>query len=132
NLDFLTGEAKLQEKLKSRSNVKIVLSTVVESLIGEDELKGIVIKNSAGETSRLELDGMFVAIGLIPQNEMVANIVELDERGYIKAGEDCRTSKEGFFVAGDCRTKTVRQVATAAGDGAVAAIAACDFADSVS
>ncbi len=131
NLDFLTGEAKLQEKLKEKSNVEIVLGAVVESLIGEDELKGIVVKNNAGESNKIELDGMFVAIGLIPQNEIVSNLVDIDERGYIIAGEDCKTSREGFFVAGDCRTKSIRQVATASGDGAVAAIAACDYADSV-
>ncbi len=131
NLDFLTGEAKLQEKLKEKSNVEIVLSTTVESLIGDDELKGIVVKNTAGETTQIDLDGMFVAIGLIPQNEIVSGLVDIDERGYIIAGEDCKTSREGFFVAGDCRTKSIRQVATASGDGAVAAIAACDYADSV-
>ncbi len=131
NLDFLTGEAKLQEKLKQKANVEIVLGTVVESLIGEEELEGIVIKNANGETSKLSLDGMFVAIGLIPQNEIVADLVDIDERGYIIAGEDCKTSREGFFVAGDCRTKSIRQVATASGDGAVAAIAACEYADSI-
>ncbi len=130
NLDFLTGEAKLQEKLATKPNVKVILGTVVESLIGEDELRGIVIKDSNGSKT-LELDGMFVAIGLVPQNEMVSELVDIDDRGYIIAGEDCKTSREGFFVAGDCRTKSIRQVATAAGDGAVAAIAACDFADSV-
>ncbi len=131
NLDFLTGEAKLQEKLKEKANVEVVLGTVVESLIGEDELKGIVVKNNDGEQRTLELDGMFVAIGLIPQNEIVSNLVDIDERGYIIAGEDCKTSREGFFVAGDCRTKSIRQVATASGDGAVAAIAACEYADSI-
>ena len=131
NLDFLTGEAKLQEKLKEKPNIEVVLGTVVESLIGDDELKGIVVKNAAGESKQIDLDGMFVAIGLIPQNEIVADLVDIDERGYIIAGEDCKTSREGFFVAGDCRTKSIRQVATAAGDGAVAAIAACDFADSI-
>ena len=131
NLDFLTGEAKLQEKLKEKANVEVVLGTVVESLVGDDELKGIVVKNAAGHSKQIDLDGMFVAIGLIPQNEIVADLVDIDERGYIIAGEDCKTSREGFFVAGDCRTKSIRQVATATGDGAVAAIAACDWADSV-
>lgn len=131
NLDFLTGEAKLQEKLKEKANVEVVLGTVVESLIGDDELKGIVVKNQNGESEKIDLDGMFVAIGLIPQNEIVSNLVDIDERGYIIAGEDCKTSREGFFVAGDCRTKSIRQVATASGDGAVAAIAACEYADSI-
>ncbi len=131
NLDFLTGEKKLQEKLESKDNVEIILSTVVKSLIGEKELEGIVLENTNGESSHLSLDGMFVAIGLIPQNEILKGIVELDERGYIISGEDTKTSCEGIFAAGDCRTKTIRQVVTAAADGAVASLAAGDYADSV-
>lgn len=131
NLDFLTGEKKLQEKLESKDNVEIILSTVVKSLIGEKELEGIVLENTNGKTSQLSLDGMFVAIGLIPQNEILKGIVELDERGYIISGEDTKTSCEGIFAAGDCRTKAIRQVVTAAADGAVASLAAGDYADSV-
>ncbi len=131
NLDFLTGEKKLQEKLESKDNVEIILSTVVKSLVGEKELEGIVLENTNGESSQLSLDGMFVAIGLIPQNEILKGIVELDERGYIISGEDTKTSCEGIFAAGDCRTKTIRQVVTAAADGAVASLAAGDYADSV-
>jgi thioredoxin reductase (NADPH) len=73
------------------------------------------------------VDGVFVAIGLIPQNEPFANAVTLDGRGYIPAGEDCLTDKNGIFVAGDCRAKSIRQVTTAMADGAVAALAACDY-----
>ncbi len=131
NLDFLTGEKKLQEKLESKDNVEVILSTVVKSLIGEKELEGIVLENTNGETSQLSLDGMFVAIGLIPQNDILKGIVELDERGYIISGEDTKTSCEGIFAAGDCRTKAIRQVVTAAADGAVASLAAGDYADSV-
>lgn len=131
NLDFFTGEQKLVEKLKEKSNVEIVLGYTVESLIGDTELKGIEIKSNEGETKTLNIDGMFVAIGLVPQNDVFKDLIDLDERGYIKSGEDCKTNVDGIFVAGDCRTKTIRQVITAGGDGAVAALAACDYADTV-
>ena len=114
NLDFFTGEQKLVEKLESKDNVEIILGTVVQKLIGETELKGITIKNVATETTTdLTLDGMFVAIGLVPQNDIFKEIVTLDGRGYVDANEDCTTNAKGIFVAGDCRTKTIRQVITA-------------------
>ena len=71
--------------------------------------------------------GLFVAVGQMPENQEFAEVAPLDEQGYIKAGEDCKTETEGVFVAGDCRTKTVRQLTTAAADGAVAALAACEY-----
>ena len=131
NLDFLTGEQKLRDKLAEKSNVEVILGNTVDSIIGNGQLEGIVIKNAQGQTSRLDIDGMFVAIGLVPQNDAFAGAVDLDERGYVISGEDCKTSADGIFVAGDCRTKSIRQVITAAGDGAVAALAACDYADTV-
>ena len=129
NLDFFTGEEKLVNQLKSKHNVEIILGTVVESILGNEEFEGIVIRNNSNETSELKLDGMFVAIGLVPQNEEFSDLINLDERGYVAAGEDCRTNANGIFVAGDCRTKSIRQVTTAVGDGAVAALAACEYID---
>lgn len=129
NLDYLTGEEKLQEQLKSRENAEIILGTVVEEIIGDTELTGIKIKSNFGQTDTLSVDGMFVAIGLIPQNEPFKDFVELNSWGYVEAGENCKTNCEGIFVAGDCRSKRIRQVATAAADGAVAALAACDYID---
>ena len=129
NLAFLTGEPKLIEQLTAKPNVEVILNTVVDTIKGDTELEGITVKNADGEFSELVLDGMFVAIGLVPQNDVVAGIVNLDERGYIIAGEDTLTNAKGFFAAGDCRTKSVRQVTTAAADGAVAALAACDYVD---
>lgn len=130
NLDFFTGEQKLVEKLQAKANVEIVLGNVVEKLIGENALEGITIKNtSTNESTDLTLDGMFVAIGLVPQNDAFKELITLDSRGYVDAGESCLTNAKGIFVAGDCRTKTIRQVITAAGDGAVAALAACDYVD---
>ena len=129
NLDYFTGEEKLVEQLKDKPNVEIILGSVVTELLGENELKGIKIKNSYGEQT-LELDGMFVAIGLIPQNEPFAEHVTLNAWGYVDSAEDCKTTSDGIFVAGDCRSKRIRQVATAAADGAIAALAACDYIDS--
>ncbi len=129
NLDYLTGEEKLQEQLRAKDNVEIILGTVVEELIGDTELEGIKVKSNCGQTDTLNIDGMFVAIGLVPQNEPFAGHITLNNWGYVEAGEDCKTSSEGIFVAGDCRSKRIRQVATAAADGAIAALAACDYID---
>ncbi len=130
NLDRLTGEVKLQELLAQKKNVEIILGATVESLMGEDTLNGIVIRSGENRQTLL-IDGMFVAIGLIPQNEIVENLVTLNQWGYVDAGESCHTNVKGIFVAGDCRSKKIRQVATACADGAVAAIAACDYVDSL-
>jgi thioredoxin reductase (NADPH) len=129
NLDCLTGEQKLQEQLRAKDNVEIILGTVVEELVGDTALSGIKVKNNCGQTDTLNIDGMFVAIGLIPQNEPFSEFVALNNWGYADSGEDCKTSTEGIFVAGDCRSKRIRQVATAAADGAIAALAACDYID---
>ena len=130
NLDFLTGEEKLAAILRERSNVEFIFGTTVEEILGDDEFRGIIIKNtSTGDKTRLDLDGMFVAIGQVPENEPFKNVAALSDRGYIISSEDCLTETEGLFVAGDCRTKTVRQISTACGDGAVSALAACRFLD---
>lgn len=130
NLEFLTGEDKLAEQLATRENAEVILGTVVTSLHGVGELTAIGIKNEkTGEESLLPVDGMFVAIGLVPQNEIFADVMRLDERGYADSGEDCITSANGIFAAGDCRRKKIRQVTTAAADGAIAALAACDYVD---
>lgn len=128
NLDYLTGEEKLSAQLAQKENVDIITGSIVEELLGESVLEGIVIKETAtGKAQTISLDGMFIAIGLIPQNESFAKLLQLDERGYAASTEECLTKTEGIFVAGDCRSKKIRQVSTAAADGAVAALAACDY-----
>ena len=129
NLDFFTGEKKLVDQLERLDNIEIILGVTVDSFVGDNELEGVVIKNSAGETRTLEIDGLFVAIGLIPQNDAFKNVVTLDGRGYAEVDESCEAETNGIFVAGDCRTKKIRQVTTAAADGAIAALAACDYID---
>ena len=134
NLDFLTGEGALQVAISKRENVEVILSSVVTELIGDSEITGIMIRDEkSGVESELSLDGIFVAIGQKPENEPFKNVVELDSYGYITAGENClpTTAYSGIFVAGDCRTKAVRQVTTASADGAVAALAACRYVDSL-
>lgn len=134
NLDFLTAEGSLVSAVAKRDNVELILSSVATELVGEGEIKGLRLMNlNTAEESELTLDGIFVAIGQIPENEQFKNIVALDERGYVKAGEDClpETDAQGIFVAGDCRTKAIRQITTATADGAVAALAACRYVDSL-
>ena len=131
NLDFLTGEAKLQEQIAAKDNVEIILGSVVDSYLSNDNgITGVRVRREAdGELREIGCDGVFLAVGLVPQNEAFADVVALDERGYAASGEDCRTATPGVFAAGDCRQKRIRQVTTAAADGAVAALAACDYID---
>ncbi|MBQ0110124.1 MAG: FAD-dependent oxidoreductase [Clostridiales bacterium] len=130
NLDFLTGEQKLQDALLSKPNVKVVLGTVVKEFFGETELGGNVTKpETDGYEEKLHFDGVFVAIGLAPDTAIAENLAERDKYGYIVADEKCLTATEGVFVAGDCRTKSVPQITTAGADGAVAALAACNYLD---
>ncbi len=129
NLDFLTGEQKLQDILLAKPNVEVILGTTVAAYLGEDEFAGVTVKTERdGATYDIALDGLFLAVGLVPQNEPFASLLPLDERGYAKSDENCVIGN-GIFVAGDCRVKKIRQVTTAAADGAIAALAACDYID---
>ena len=133
NLPKLTGEVSLAQILRARQNVKIVCNTVVTELLGDTGLTGIKIKNTAnGEESELTLDGVFVAIGQMPDNKPFQGVCDLDSAGFIVADETCLTKTPGVFVAGDCRVKGVRQIATAIGDGAAASLAACRYLNSLS
>jgi len=124
---FRADEAEVA-KLKAKDNVEFVLNSTITRLIGEDELEGVEVTDKiSGESKILEVSGLFVAIGQMPDNNSFSSVVKLDEKGYITAGEDCLTETEGIFTAGDCRTKSVRQLTTAAADGAVAALAASAY-----
>ena len=131
NLAQMTGESKLVSKLSTRDNVKFVYNTVVTDLVAnESGLSAIKLLNtSTEEYSTLEVDGIFVAIGQKPENKPFENLTKLNDYGYIIADEACLTDTKGIFVAGDCRTKSVRQITTATADGAVAALAACRYLD---
>ena len=126
NLSFMTGEKRLLQILEGKNNVDMIFDTVVTALGSTDgELSSITVKNtSTNEEKTLGFDGMFIAIGQVPENQAFKALTALDDYGYIIAGEDCLTDTNGVFVAGDCRTKRIRQVTTAASDGAIAALAA--------
>lgn len=128
NLPTLTGEEALQKILREKENVEIICSSVVSGFEGEDALSGIKIKNTdSGEESTVPCDGCFVAIGLIPATDFIKDTVTLNSYGYVDAGESCKTNLDGIFVAGDCRSKEIRQITTATADGATAALAAIKY-----
>lgn len=122
------GEEKQLLRLKEKNNVSFLLDSKVTKLNGTEKLESIELFNmKTGNTQTLKVDGLFVAIGQNPDNIPFSDIVDVDHAGYIEATEDCKTRAPGIFTAGDCRTKTVRQLTTAAADGAVAGLAACEF-----
>ena len=131
DLPVFTGEAKLQEVLFAKPNVKKFTDLKITGLEKNgEELVAVLAENKvSGESLRFPCDGLFEAIGLIPENEAFADLAKLNNWGYFDSGEDCTTATPGIFVAGDCRSKMIRQLTTALGDGAVAALAACSYID---
>ncbi len=122
------GEERLLQSLKKKSNVEFVLNANITKLLGEEFLEGVVVKDiKTDEEQTIPISGLFIAIGQVPNNSIFAGLIELDQSGYIIGKEDCKTNAEGIFVAGDTRTKNVRQLATAASDGAIAGLAACEY-----
>ena len=122
------AEKQLVEKAHKPDNIEFVLDTVVTGIKGDKRLEALELQNKVtGEKTELAVDGVFVAIGQMPENDVFKNVVEVDPAGYIVAGEDCYTSCPGIFAAGDGRTKKVRQLTTAAADGTIAALAASEY-----
>lgn len=122
------GEEQIVSRLREKENVEFILSATVRELIGDTVVERLILNSKkTGKEFKLEVSGVFIAVGQIPQNEIFADTVKLDGNGFILAAEDCVTSHPGIFAAGDCRTKEVRQLTTAAADGAVAALAACKY-----
>ena len=118
--DSLTANKVAQEKLFKTENVEILWNSTVTKLNGDEKLSGIQVTNTnENKIFELEMDGLFVAVGSSPSTELVKDLVDLNKNGYIIADESCKTSVEGIFAIGDIRTKSVRQVLTAAADGAV-------------
>ena len=121
------GEEASAERLKARENVEFVYNSQVTKLLREKRLTGIEVTNKDGSVRTLDVNGLFIAVGRIPENQNFASLITLDETGYVLAGEDCRTNVPGIYVAGDNRKKEVRQLVTATADGAVAATAAVHY-----
>jgi thioredoxin reductase (NADPH) len=130
NLADFTGERKLADLLLQKDNVTVHFSTVVSGYVSKDgELRALQLQSENGESFEIAVDGAFLAVGLEPRNGPFAHLAKTNAWGYFDAAEDCLTETAGLFVAGDCRSKRIRQVVTAAGDGAVAAMAACTYLD---
>ena len=128
--DQFRGAERDAEKLEQLANVEFVLNSTVTGLNGDAKLESIDVTNkNTGDVKTIPVSGLFVAIGQEPDNNAFSDLVNLDARGYISAGESCHTSHAGVFAAGDCRTKSLRQLTTAAADGAIAATAACEYID---
>ena len=117
--DTFRAEKSLIDQVMAEENIECVMESRVTALIGEKKLTELEVTNLSGEKKTLVADGLFVAIGMGPHNEVFRDLVDLDEAGYVIAGENCKTRTPGVYAAGDCRTKTVRQLTTAAADGTV-------------
>lgn len=125
-LDKLTAEEKLIEKLNKIDNIEYIFNSKVDRLNGNEKLESIDIGNK-----NIKIDAVFVNIGLLSQNEVFKDLITLDRYGYIDSNESCKTNIDGIFVAGDCRTKNIRQLTTASSDGTTAAINACNYIDNI-
>ncbi len=120
--DHLICEKTLEDKLRSLDNVEIIQQTGVKELLGDDELNGVILSNDR----KLDIQGMFISIGMVAQTELVKDIVKLNKQNYVDS-EDCKTNLDNIFVAGDCRSKNIRQLTTAVADGTTAAINAIKY-----
>lgn len=128
--DEFRGEKALVEQLKSKKNVEFVLNSNVTKLIGEDTLRQIEVTDKDKNKRNIEVSGLFIAVGKIPENENFKKIIKINDNGYIEASENCHTNVEGIFAPGDIRVKTLRQLVTAESDGAIAAMEAIKYINS--
>ena len=125
--DSFRGDEVNVSMVKEKKNIEMVYNSNVVELIGDEKLSSIKVKNNDGTISEIEVSGLFVAVGRVPENQNFAKIINLDDNGYVIASEDCHTNVDGIFVAGDNRTKSLRQLVTAASDGAIAATEAIKY-----
>lgn len=126
--DTFRAEQGALDQLKQRKNVNIITNAVLLSVNGSDSVSSVTYRNKEnGDNIELDISGLFVAVGSMPDTDFVKDFIELDESGYVVADESCKTNLDGIYVAGDCRTKDVRQLTTAVADGTVAALAACNY-----
>jgi len=125
--DEFRAEQILIDQIKEKENIKIILNTTITKINGENKLESIEIENDKKEVQTLNLNALFIAVGQVPETENFKKLINIDERGYVIATEDCKTNISNIFVAGDNRTKTLRQLVTATSDGAIAATAAIKY-----
>lgn len=125
--DEFRGEEATITKLKEKNNIEFIYNSNVTKLNATKKLDSIEVTDNSGNTNVIEVDGLFIAVGRIPESQNFATLIKMDKAGYIEAGEDCHTNVEGIFVAGDNRVKSVRQLVTAAADGAISATEAVKY-----
>lgn len=130
--DTFRAEDAVLQSAREAANIRFVTSATVDTLHGENALEGLTLRHSDGTVSRLDVTGLFVAMGRVPDLSLLSSLTGWAEDAYAAAGEDCHTAVPGLFVAGDCRAKEVRQLTTAVADGTVAATAACHYLDKLS
>ncbi len=128
--DTFKGEESTLNKLKEKNNITFIYNSNITKLNASDKLENIEITDNEGNKKLLEVSALFIAVGQIPENQNFAKLIKLDEKGYIIAKENCHTNKKGIFVAGDARTKDLRQLVTATSDGAVSATEAIKYINS--
>ncbi len=128
--DTFRADRYLVEKVDATENIIPILSSTVKELVREERLTGILLNTPDGQRL-LSVSGLFVAVGQLPAGELFSGLLPTDAAGYADVGEDCRAPQAGLFVAGDCRSKSVRQLATAVADGATAATAACEYLEAM-
>lgn len=117
------GSAKTLEKIRQKENIELVTEAKIAKITGDSKVTGVTLEDGRN----IAVDGVFIAVGMIPQTSEIKDVVDLDKNGYVEADETGRTQTEGFFVAGDVRTKSLRQVVTAVSDGANAAVSAAEW-----
>ena len=126
--DSFRGAKKLENLVKANHNIEIIYDSIVTEIYGEYQVDGIKVDNvKTGTSNTVKVDGIFIAVGMHPTTEAFSGLVELDDKGYVVAGEDGITSTPGVFAAGDSRTKKVRQIVTAAADGANAVASVTEY-----
>ena len=128
--DTFRGEEATLNKLKEKDNITFIYNSNVTKLNANDVLESIIVTDKEGNKKELEVSAIFIAVGRIPENQNFAKIIKLDEKGYVIAKENCHTNRRGIFVAGDARSKDLRQLVTATADGAVAATESIKYINS--
>lgn len=124
--EFRASEKEI-ELVKNKPNIEIYYNSVITEFIGDNHIEKIKILKNEEEVEELNVSGVFIAVGQTPSNEIFRGLIDMDDNGYIIAGEDCHTNIEGIYVAGDNRKKELRQLVTATSDGAIAATEAVKY-----
>ena len=122
--DNFRGEARYLSEIKKKDNIELILNSNVTRLIGKNILEKIIVTDKDNNTNEIEINGLFIAVGQSPKNEIFANIIKINDYGYIESDDGVHTNIEGIYVAGDNRVKVLRQLTTAVSDGSIAATTA--------